>query len=91
MTSQILEEARKTLELARKKAVELYLEKMKGNQFETLQEFDLCHNQHYKTAMSFIKEIKISGGEDIQENIKSKLKNVMLISFIKISTVRQHN
>lgn len=79
MSLRILEKTRKTFESARRNAVDLYLENMKRIQFETLESFEQCHNQHYKTAMSLIKDINLSGADDIQEMHESTLKNVMII------------
>lgn len=82
--SQILEKARTTFESARKNALDLYLENMKKNQSETLEEFDYLHNQSYEAAMKLVADINISGAEHIQENIESNLKNVMSINPITI-------
>lgn len=84
VASQILEKTKKTFDTARKKAVDSYLKAMKGNNVETFEDFQRCHNCNYKTAMSRINEIKISGAKDIQENNELKLKNVMFIHIIKI-------
>lgn len=89
ISAQILEKNRKTLESARKNAVDLYSKTMKAKQIGTIEEFDYLHNQSLEAAMKQFNEIKISNAEDIQENIESKLKNVNL-NLIKITTFEKY-
>lgn len=75
--NHILNEARKTCELARKNAFDMYSNNMRKQTFETFETLDGSHNQYYHAAIEFYHNNKVRGSEAIQEQFESELKNVM--------------